>query len=233
MKYKTLEEMETAIKEVIDIGDRTPNTYKLLNRIKENFIQNKIDQYNIYNLKRHCFDGANRGENEPNLHDLSKGRTFNFSEVEKAIKDGFEGYSVAHKIEEVTPRLHAQKAFKLPKYCSWYGVTAEHLPMLDDIKRFPLHFCTDEYACRSADYLNNLVKFLELTCNIELKKYNQYEDGKTISLRDWEDSTNESNKGITIKIHKDWMYLTFSNKQHEEGFRDTMKKEVKDYINSR
>ena len=230
MKYKTLEEMETAIKEVIDLGDRTPGIYDLSDRIRGNFIQNNIDKYNVHNLKRHCFDGANRGSNEPNLHDLSKGRIFNFSEVEKAIKDGFQGYSAGNKIEEVTPRLYAQKAFKLPKHCDWYGVTAEMLPMLDDIKRFPLDFHIDEYYRRASEYLRDLVTFLELTCNIELKKYDKYEDGKTISIKDWEDSTNESNKGITIKIHKEWMYLTFSNKQHEEGFRDIMKKQVIEYL---
>jgi hypothetical protein len=220
---ESIKEIQTKIKEILkgfNINDYDLN--QLLEKIKKDFLREKIKQYNILNIEKH----------ELNFKKLLYNKEFNFNKIEEIIKEEFKNYSKENRINEIIPYLVTGKVFNdnKIKYFSLYdfkkGKTEEELKTdienkINNLKEIPLNWRIDKYYLK--ENLEGLKQFLDLLFKIKISFV--YEYNKDFKI--YETEINKSNNQIKIKCFKEWFYLSFNNKEQEKIFKNLLIKQIK------
>ena len=224
MKYKNILEIENILKNSVrgfdlDFDDN-------LTKIKKDFLNQKIKEFNKFNIENHILsDKINTfSYKEISFKQLLWDKTFNFKDIENKIKEVFKKYNKENRIKEVQFYLNLTKIFNKDnkKYFSLYDLQKETTETeiknkINNLKEFCLSciYLKDNYYISKG--LNNLKEFLNLLLNIDINFKYEY------SIKDfkvYEKQINESNKNIKIKIFKEWLYISFSNKETENRFKE-------------
>lgn len=201
----------------------------ILNKIKREFIREKIKEYNVLNIERHKLkDENNFIKDKLCFKKLLYDNEFNFNKIENIIKDSFKEYDKDFKINESLLFLSIEKVFNKEKknYFSLYDFkknkTKEELNLLIEkeikgLKKIPLVYNSSDYYIKR--YLDNLKAVLSLLLGININlEYEYKKDYKLYSV---------DIEKVKIDFYKDFINITFKDSKQDLIFKELLIKQVK------